>query len=166
MVMICVYVVHPLTSFRLPLSQTSTLMRCIPPGNLHAVCLGIFGDPLCGLDVHQIEEGFLYLLCERRGFWKRQSSCLYQRPAQSLSRHPHPLVTEQSADPVNYRRVPQREQWFIQSVTSFTTTAFRCTHINSTFQTDFISKTSGDLHKDTRLTFCMLFDHKVNQYAS
>lgn len=128
MVMICVYVVHPLTSFILPLSQTSTLVRYVSPRNLSAACLGIFGDPLRGLDVHQIEEGFLYLLCGRRGFSKRQSSCLYQRPAQSMSRHPHPLVTEQSADPVNYRRVPHREQWFIQSVTSFTTTAFHYTH--------------------------------------
>ncbi len=44
-----------------PLSQTSTLVRYFPPRNLSAVLkirLRIFGNPLRGLDVHQIEVGF------------------------------------------------------------------------------------------------------------
>lgn len=38
----------------------------VPPQNLSDVCkirLGISGNPLHALDMHQIEVGFLYLLC-------------------------------------------------------------------------------------------------------
>lgn len=68
-----------------PLSQIFTLTRYVPPQNLRAAFksrLGIFGNPLRGLDVHQIEASFLYVLQWWRGgvVFKRQSSSLSQSP--------------------------------------------------------------------------------------
>lgn len=86
----------------------------------------------------KLKQAFFICCVGGGGVFKRESSSLYQRPAQSLSRHPHPLVTERGGDPVNYRRVPHCEQWFIHSATLHSPRHLHSTtDTNSTYQTDF-----------------------------
>lgn len=66
---LCIFrIVRPSLPFSIapsPLHQTSTTKRCPSSKNLSAVFkipLGTSGNPLRGLDMHQIEVGFLYLL--------------------------------------------------------------------------------------------------------
>lgn len=79
------------------------------------ICLGTFGNPLGGLDMHQIEVGFLYVPCV--GGWREQEDgeALQKGESSEPSRQPcpHPLVTERGGDAVNYRRAWRHEQWFI-----------------------------------------------------
>lgn len=170
--MICVYsaLYTPLTPLPFsiapsPPHQTSTLKRCPSSKNLSAVFkirLGTFGNPLRGLDMHQIEVGFLYLLrgrMKRGEVFKRESSSLYQHPAQPPSRHPHPLVTERGGDAVNYRRAPHYEQWFIHFSTLHPPQHLHSTtDTNSSFQK---RKSNGDTLEDLWLTLC---NHILDQH--
>lgn len=52
------------------------------------------------------------MLCVGGELFKSHTSCLCQRPLlDPASETPHPLVTERGGGPVNYRRIPQSEQW-------------------------------------------------------
>lgn len=121
-----------------PIRDTSHLETLAVYSRFVAVCLV---TQLRELDLEQIKVGFLYPLHGRRGVFKRQSSSLYQCPVQSLSRNPHPLVTERGGDPVNYRRVPHCEQWFIHPATLHSPQ-----HLHS--------------HTDTSQPFRQILDHK------
>lgn len=153
MVMICVHstLYYPPSILHISITPLPNIYPNEIPQNLSAVFkirLGIFGYPLRGLDVRQIEVGFLYLVWRWRGVFKRQSSSLSQRPAQSPSRHPHPLVTERGGDPVNYRRVPHSEQWCIHSAFTTTSAFLHRPRHNLSDRFSYTSEPSGDKHID------------------
>lgn len=150
MVMICVYSTLYTPPPFLPLYHHHPFIKHQPSRDMsHLQTLALYSRfVLVSLVTHCVDQTCttlkqaFFICCVGGGgggVFKRESSSLYQRAAQSLSRHPHPLVTERGGDPVNYRRVPRCEQWFLHSATLHSPAHLHSTtDATSTFQTGFM----------------------------